>query len=338
MKKRICTILTLLPIAFLIISCSCVSNFGIKGSELSQTAIIETAVEGARQTMEIGATLNALMVTPTPIATNTAEPTPEPPTPTPIPSATIEPSPSHTVVTIPCNKAKFVMDVTIPDGKEMNPNESFVKTWRVTNVGSCAWDSSYQLIFSDGDRMSAPSSVYFPGYVSPGSSVDISVHLTSPSSAGSYTGRFFLKAPDGSIYGMGDKNHPVTAVIKVVSPTAVATRTSTPALPEIACQVTSNRSYNMWVDGRFDIYAHIKNTGSKTWGSQFVLAPTYGEEYVEYYFYGIPRAIKSGESFAFQLEGYDPDKGKYAIYITWELMNPDENWKTYCTFETNYIP
>lgn len=330
MKKRICIIMSLFSIASLILSCTLTSNLGKKEPELSQTEVLETALQGARQTMESNATSVALTHPPT----STPEPTatnPPTPTATASPTATIQPTPSNTVVPTPCYKAKFVTDVTIPDGKEMKPGETFVKTWRITNVGSCTWTPSYQLIFSDGERMSAPSSVSFPANISPGSSVDLSVQLTSPNYAGSYTAKFLLKAPDGTIFGVGDKNSPVTAVIKVVVP-----KTPTPNLPAKGCSVTSNSAY-VYSNGDLYVEAIVENTGSKAWSDDFVIAPVKGEEYFEGYFFSVP-GMKTGNSFLFQKIGFDDYKGYYPIYITWEIMDPNNNWETYCVFSTDYIP
>ena len=50
-----------------------------------------------------------------------------------------------------CDKADFVTDVTIPDGTVLDPDESFTKTWRLKNSGTCSWTPSYAVIFSNGD-------------------------------------------------------------------------------------------------------------------------------------------------------------------------------------------
>src|SRR5690606_11213812 len=57
-----------------------------------------------------------------------------------------------------CNLASFVSDVTIPDNTNINLNAGFIKTWRLRNVGSCTWTSSYQIVFDSGDQMGGPVS------------------------------------------------------------------------------------------------------------------------------------------------------------------------------------
>jgi hypothetical protein len=132
------------------------------------------------------------------IATTEAPPTEEPPTPT----TTLTPTITNT--TVPCDRAAFVTDVTIPDGEEMNPNESFTKTWRLKNDGSCTWTSSYALIFDSGDSMDGPASKQLTsGTVAPGETMDISVNLTAPGSPGTYKGYWKLRNGSGVNFGIG---------------------------------------------------------------------------------------------------------------------------------------
>jgi hypothetical protein len=121
-------------------------------------------------------------------------------------------------------RGTYISDVTIPDGTVLSPNSAFVKTWRVRNDGTCAWDAGYQLAFSDGNQMSGPAAVNIPS-AAPGQTIDVSVNLVAPGAIGDYTGRWRLRASNNAIFGG------YTVVIKVVgtpTPTATATQTSTP--------------------------------------------------------------------------------------------------------------
>ena len=135
----------------------------------------------------------------TPVPTE-VPPTSEPPTVTP--TSTLEPTatltPTVTTTSIPCNLATFITDVTIPDGTELTKNTAFTKTWRLKNIGSCAWTSGYQLIFDHGDQMGGPASKQLTsGIVNPGDSVDIIVDLTAPGTAGSYRGYWRMRDGGG---------------------------------------------------------------------------------------------------------------------------------------------
>jgi hypothetical protein len=179
-------------------------------SSAEKTALIETAV--AKTVAAGDGTTETPSETPDP-GTGTAETlptwTPEPDTPTP----------SDTP--IPCNLARFLTDVSIPDGTVFEPGKVFTKTWRLKNVGSCAWTSGYDLVFAGGDAMSGPSSKQLTsGTVNTGNNLDISVQLTAPSSAGTYRGNWQLRDPSDVIFGVENSSSGLFWVeIKVVVPT-----------------------------------------------------------------------------------------------------------------------
>ncbi len=102
-----------------------------------------------------------------------------------------------------CDRAQFIADVTIPDGTTFAPGAAFTKTWRLKNVGSCTWTSSYAMIFDTGDKMSGPDSVVMPATVAPGQTVDVSVPLVAPNTAGSYRGYWKFKNANGVPFGIG---------------------------------------------------------------------------------------------------------------------------------------
>ncbi len=144
----------------------------------------------------------------TPIPTNT-------PIATFTPAATAVP-PTATAIPIPCNAAKYLADVTIPDWSKLYAGEEFVKTWQVKNVGTCSWTKDYHIYFSDGKKLDAPTSVAFPKTVNPGETVNLSVPMVAPSEKGSYTGSWMLEAANGVDFGVGyTYNVPLTVNIKV---------------------------------------------------------------------------------------------------------------------------
>ena len=103
-----------------------------------------------------------------------------------------------------CDRALFIADVTIPDGTSLAPNFTFTKTWRLKNVGTCTWaKDSYKLMFDSGDKMSGPDLAPMPVNVPPGSTVDITVTLTSPNTAGSYRGFWKFQNGSGVPFGIG---------------------------------------------------------------------------------------------------------------------------------------
>lgn len=160
-----------------------------------------------------------------PAATATLPPAPATPTPTleptptllPSPTATLAPTPTATPVPIPCDRARFVADVTIPDGSVFLPGADFVKTWRIRNAGSCTWTTGYDIVFQYGDRMSAPRAIPLPGRVAPNETVDISVELTAPDEPGSYRGYWAMRNQQGVMFAAGkDGDVPFWVDIEVI--------------------------------------------------------------------------------------------------------------------------
>jgi len=117
----------------------------------------------------------------------------------------------------PCNRASFVADVSIPDGTALGPGSSFVKTWRISNSGSCTWNTNYKLIFSSGSLLSAPSSLNLSNSVAPGQTVDISVNMVAPANYGTYTGYWMLESDQGAVFGVGLNGNTAIYVLIVVN-------------------------------------------------------------------------------------------------------------------------
>lgn len=133
------------------------------------------------------------------------------PTPTLLP--TVTPVPSSTPIPIPptatptaeaCNDASFVEDVTIPDGSVFTPGTGFLKVWRLRNVGTCTWNTNYDLIYVGGNRMSAQRAVSLAETVKPGETVNLGVRMVAPQAPGNYQGFWMLRNASGKRFGIGD--------------------------------------------------------------------------------------------------------------------------------------
>ncbi len=164
------------------------------------------------------------MVTPTPantntpIPTNTFLPTPTifntpPPlatwTPIPVffsstPNIALTPSvtgtpPTATVnsgaLAFGCNNLAIVRDVNYPSGTTVAPGESFVKTWKVQNTGSCDWIGSYTLSIVSDDHFDS-SWNKLGRIVNPGDWAELSVFVDAPRSGGTYSA--YWRLTDGA--------------------------------------------------------------------------------------------------------------------------------------------
>jgi photosystem II stability/assembly factor-like uncharacterized protein len=103
-----------------------------------------------------------------------------------------------------CDHAQFVSDLTAPDGAAFAPGAQFTKTWRFMNNGTCAWTTSYNIVFVGGDMMGASLSVKLPVDVPAGQMADISVNLTAPPAIGHYKGLWKFTNASGVQFGIGD--------------------------------------------------------------------------------------------------------------------------------------
>jgi len=142
------------------------------------------------------------------------------PAPTKQPTATQTSTPTIIPALIPCDKGSFVADVTVPDGISYPAGATFVKTWRLQNVGTCTWTPAYQVVFAGGNSLGAPTSFNIPTFVDPGSTVDISVQMQAPAAAGSFEGFWELLDPNGNTFGVGVSGNVAFDVLITVGSTA----------------------------------------------------------------------------------------------------------------------
>jgi hypothetical protein len=111
------------------------------------------------------------------------------------------PSPTPTVPPAPCtNDSKFVLDVSVIDGTHYAPGTPFDKTWRIQNTGTCTWDTTYQYRLIGGDAL-AGQNFNLPKAIKPNDTIDLTVKLVAPMTAGKYRGQWRIHAPDGTPFG-----------------------------------------------------------------------------------------------------------------------------------------
>ena len=158
-------------------------------------------------------------------------------------SPTSRPFPTATAPAKLCDQAAAgsPIDVTIPDDTKMQPGQTFTKTWRLLNAGTCTWTREYSIAVFSGDAMSAPTSVPMPSRVEPGQTVDISVDLIAPAQAGTYQGNWKLRNATTVWFGIGpNAGSPFWVRILVAgSITGTPTVTSTSSSPGATATPTS---------------------------------------------------------------------------------------------------
>lgn len=149
------------------------------------------------------------------VVTATSSPTPQQPSNTP----TNSPVPPTNTPAAVCNQAAFITDVTIKDGTQMSKGESFTKTWRVKNTGTCTWTSSYTVVYSSGTNLAAKTSYGLSKQFNPGETIDISIAMQAPAKNGTYQSNWVLKSGSGATFGVngsgGSAGVPIFVIIKV---------------------------------------------------------------------------------------------------------------------------
>jgi len=121
---------------------------------------------------------------------------------------------------IPRYFARFVSDVSVEDGTNVNPGQSLVKIWKMRNESTVAWPENTRLAFVGGDKLASVEAVAVPA-IEPATEIDIAVDMVAPTKPGRYVGYWRLVAPDGTRFGQR-----VWVDVTVISPepsTSVAT-------------------------------------------------------------------------------------------------------------------
>lgn len=219
---------------------------GSKNKAQEEVAVAYTNAAHAVETQL--ATLQAPSPSPAPTleATQTATfaPLPTlPPPPTAFPTLIVPPTnpPASGGMgsgAVGCANSAFVADVTVPDRSPMNPGQTFTKTWRLQNSGSCAWTPSFKVTFLGGNAMGAATAA-LTVTVEPGQTGEISVQMTAPNTPGEAQGTWILTNENGQNFGTnfyvlinvgGSTTTPGTATTATAGTPGTAVATSTGAI------------------------------------------------------------------------------------------------------------
>ncbi len=179
---------------------------------------------------------------------------PSTPVPTRPPTSALSPTPC-----VP--DARWVADVTVPDNTTLAPGTPFVKTWRVRNAGTCAWEPGTRLVFISGEPMGGPPAVDVPA-LAPGAQTDVSVNLTAPAAPGTYRANYQFQAPDGTRFGaviyvqIGVPATPTPTLIPTASPTPSPLPSPTPTsiLPVGGCAIPPDPAFQPVLDRFRNLY------------------------------------------------------------------------------------
>ncbi len=193
----------------------------------------------------------------TPRATPSPMPSPSPTMPATLPTLTLSytetaistPLPTPTTRSALCDQAApgNPIDITIPDDTPMQPGQSFTKTWRLLNTGTCTWTREYALVWFSGEQMGAPLVIPLSEEVAPEQAVDLSVDMVAPETPGKYQSNWKLRNANGVLFGIGPNAASAFWVRIEVVPSATPTPSST-AL--VALTPTSTPTPGIYVSGQ----------------------------------------------------------------------------------------
>lgn len=228
-----------------------------------------------------------------PQPTNTAAPLPTlPPQPTKTPY-------NPTATPRPCNFAVFVSE-NPEDGVSFKPGESFTKTWRLKNSGTCTWNTDYRVVYYSGDDFDGVHNSHLANHVKPGEVMDVSYTFTAPDEPGTYETVFKIQDDDGHNFGQFWVN------FKVKAPNFAVTGVNLQAEHSVisgACPQT------------FDYEATIKTSGAGT---------------VTYYLKFSDGSQSSTKSLSFS------SAGSKTISGSWELDSTGDYWIKLYVDEPNH--
>jgi len=123
-----------------------------------------------------------------------------------------------------CYGLAFMSDVTIPDNTAMTPGQTFTKTWKVKNTGTCAWDAGFKFAFTGGDAMGGTTQT-LAAPVPAGTEFNISVSMTAPNKASAIRSNWRMSTAAGQYFG--DEVYVLIVVGGATSTGAVGTATNT---------------------------------------------------------------------------------------------------------------
>jgi hypothetical protein len=162
-------------------------------------------------------------------------------------------------------EAMFIADETVPDGTTFQPGIDFLKTWRLHSSGTIPWGPDCELAFLSGDPLGAPTAVPLPN-VAIGMDALVSVQMTAPSGIGRYRSYWKPRDANGTFF------ETVVWVEIVVAGTAElddAKLVEDIPIPE-GVELSAKQSLlKQW---------KVKNTGTTTWRSGYLLGFVEGEK------------------------------------------------------------
>jgi len=278
-------------------------------------------------TLEMGYTQTALAM-PTATTTNTPEPTltPEPSaTPQPLiittPTATITPTFAGlaSLYTNPatangCYNAALVEDVTIPAGTKADPGDTFTKTWRLINTGTCDWLADFKITYVGGNLFGSDTTK-IRQRVAVGNTGEISLNMVAPGGSGAVVSNWQMATNDGNLFG------PVLTVSITLPGTSTTSGNCYNAT--LVSDVTIPDGTEVKAGDSFTKTWSIENSGTCEWTRDFKITfvggNLFGSDTTK-----IRKFVKAGATVNISLDMVAP-KGSGTATSSWQMADESGN-------------
>jgi hypothetical protein len=266
-----------------------------------------------------------------PLPTDTPEPTLTPlETPTLQPAIVTTPIPTITptyggvaplylnpATAYGCYNAALVSDVTIPSGTKFKPGDSFTKTWRLINTGTCDWTADFKITYVGGNLFGSDTTK-IRQRVAVGNTGDISLDMVAPSgSSGTVVSNWQMATDDGNLFG---SVLTVSIVLPGSNPTATAidcynaTLLSNVSIPNGTKLDAGEAFTKTWL---------IENSGTCDWTGDFKITfvggNLFGSDTTK-----IRKRVLSGNSIEISLDMVAPSTTG-TVSSSWQMANDNGN-------------
>jgi len=207
-----------------------------------------------------------------------------------------------------CDFIINIKDVNYPDGSQVEPGETFTKTWSMQNGGTCTWTAGYGVALVSALDFSIMEWYPLNQTIIPGSAANVSVPVHAPLESGTETYYYMLVNESGQVFGYDTgaaKPFWVNFKISGEAQTAGSGNQSGSAgqEEEIPCyrygkarDVTMPDGTRMGFNERSDKKWELTNTGSCAWEEDFQLVFVGGDPIVTIEAAYINHHVEPGES------------------------------------------
>jgi hypothetical protein len=93
-----------------------------------------------------------------------------------------------------------LVSLSVPSGEKLDQGETFNQTFVIKNTGTCTWNGDYKITFIGGDTLGSDTRKIRRD-VGPGSTIEISLSMTAPTTSGTVSSSWQMSSDSGSMFG-----------------------------------------------------------------------------------------------------------------------------------------